>query len=167
MLAAIAALSLALLPARWPAAVALQGVVARTAPLIMATNDQVTPDNPKGLSGPLITYNTISAEMRALVNDAFIQRNRERKMADKPPYESIDAMIDAYVELGAEYGWTREDAESEVVRFLQRKGLAEEGGFTGAVQDYVAQLMLVLLLGSLGYSTAIGGGLAAWDNPFF
>lgn len=120
-----------------------------------------------GLTGTLITYASVSAEMRNLIDEAFTQRNRERLLSDKPPYTSLEAMVDAYVEHGAKQGWTREDAESEVVRFLQRRALSNEGGFTGSAQDYAAQAMLVLLLGSLGYQTTTGGGLAAWENPFF
>mmetsp|Transcript_3715 Transcript_3715/g.12481 ORF Transcript_3715/g.12481 Transcript_3715/m.12481 type:complete len:175 (-) Transcript_3715:229-753(-) len=127
----------------------------------------VTADNPKGLTGPLITYSGISPEMRNLVDEAFQRRNRERLLTDKPPYASVEAMVDAYVELGSAQGWTREDAESEVVRFLQRRALAEEGGFSGEPQDYAAQVLLALLVGSIGYSTATGGGISTWENPFF
>jgi len=138
----------------------------RAARITAMVADEVLAENPKGLSGPLITYAGISPEMRILVDEAFTKRNRERTMTDKAAYESIDSMIEAYVEIGAEQSWTRLDAESEVVRFLQRRALVNEGGFTGAPQDYAAQVMLVLLLGTAGYSTASGGAVA-WENPFF
>ena len=44
-------------------------------------------------------------------------------------------MISAYEELGKEKGWTRADAESEVVRYLQRRAIAAEGSLDGDGQD--------------------------------
>ena len=62
------------------------------------------------------------------------------------------AQVDAYEVLGAEKGWSREEAESEVVRYLCRKSLAVEGGFEGGGQDYASFALLTLLIGTLVYN---------------
>ena len=59
--------------------------------------------------------------------------------------------MDAYEVLGAEKGWTREEAESEVVRYLQRQSLAIEGGVGG--QDYGSFGLLAVLFATVAYNS--------------
>lgn len=63
--------------------------------------------------------------------------------------------MDAYEVLGAEKGWTREEAESEVVRYLQRKSLAVEGGVGDGLggQDYASFGLLALLITTVVYNS--------------
>mmetsp|Transcript_60161 Transcript_60161/g.164838 ORF Transcript_60161/g.164838 Transcript_60161/m.164838 type:complete len:98 (-) Transcript_60161:168-461(-) len=87
-----------------------------------------------------------------MVNEALAARDRTRVMEGKPKYENVYTMVDAYEVLGAEKGWSREEAESEVVRYLCRRSLAVEGGFEGGGQDYASFALLAILIGSIGYS---------------
>ena len=70
-------------------------------------------------------------------------------------------MIDAYVEeaAAAGLGWTRAEAESEVVRYLQRRALADEGGIDGDGQDKAAFALLALLIGLLSALFAQNTGM--------
>ena len=129
----------------------------------------------------LIRFSSISDEFIPLVNTALARLDRNRVLQGKPKYETIDGMIDAYVEESAKAGlnWTREEAESEVTRYMMRQALADEGGIgnggKGDGQDRAAFALLALLIASVGYQTAGGqmpdlpqvrsGGLEL--NPFF
>ena len=88
----------------------------------------------KQLSDPkLITYASISDEFKPLVLVALTKLDKFRALSGKPKYETIEGMVDAYVQEAADagLGWTRKEAESEVVRYLQRRALADEGGLDG------------------------------------
>ena len=129
----------------------------------------------------LIRFSSISDEFIPLVNTALARLDRNRVLQGKPKYETIVGMIDAYVEESAKAGlnWTREEAESEVTRYMMRQALADEGGIgnkgKGDGQDRAAFALLALLIASVGYQTAGGqmpdlpqvrsGGLEL--NPFF
>ena len=81
-------------------------------------------------STELITYAEQSEEFKGLMDTALARLDRNRLINGKPKYESVDGMIEAYIdEAGkAGLGWTQEEAESEVVRYLRRQALADEGG---------------------------------------
>ena len=129
----------------------------------------------------LIRFSSISDEFIPLVNNALARLDRNRVLQGKPKYETIDGMIDAYVEESAKAGlnWTRDEAEREVTRYMMRQALADEGGIgnggKGDGQDRAAFALLALLIASVGYQTAGGqmpdlpqirdGGLEL--NPFF
>jgi hypothetical protein len=112
-------------------------------------------------SETLITYASISDEFKPLVLTALAKLDRGRVMQGKPKYETVEGMIDAYVEESRSAGldWTREESESEVVRYLQRQALANEGGITGDGQDKAAFALLFLLVGLLGAQGAQWAGL--------
>ena len=55
-------------------------------------------------------------------------------------------MVDRLHELGKPKGWTREDAESEVVRYLQRQALRSEGGLDGSAQELPTFALLALVI---------------------
>ena len=119
-------------------------------------------------SGKLTTFSAISDEFKPLVLVALERLDRNRVMQGKPKYETLDGMIDSYVEEAdnAGLGWTREMAESEVVRYLQRQALADEGGIGeggGDGQDKAAFALLAMLigLGSLQVQQWLGLGGAA------
>lgn len=88
----------------------------------------------------------------------MLRLDRNRVLNGKPKYETIEGMIDSYVvEAGnAGLGWTRDEAESEVTRYLMRQALADEGGIGGEDgkgdgQDKVAFALLGLLIGLVSY----------------
>ena len=78
-----------------------------------------------------------------------VRLDRNRVLQDKPSYKDINGMIESYVEEAdkAGLGWTKQEAESEVVRYLMRQALADEGGLDGDGQDKAAFALLALLLG--------------------
>ena len=116
-------------------------------PLVMSA-----PNKKQMSSSELITYAGLTDEWQALTSVALKRLDKNRVMQGKPKYESIAGMTDAYVEeaASANLGWTRADAESEVVRYLMRQALADEGGIGGDGgdgQDKMAFGMLTVLLG--------------------
>lgn len=79
----------------------------------------------------LITFASLDETAKFSIETALADRNRERILAGQPKYESIDAMIDAYVEFegpGTEKNLSKAQCEDAVMRFLQRKALMSEGG---------------------------------------
>lgn len=113
----------------------------------------------KELSGSTIRYDDLSEDMQQLVQEALARRDRARLLEGKPKYNSVQGMVDAYVELGKPKGWTREDAESEVVRYLQRQALRSEGGLDGSAQELPTFALLALVIVSAGYGYAVKLGL--------
>jgi hypothetical protein len=85
----------------------------------------------KQMSRPddLVTLAETTTDFRALMEAALVRLDKRRRLEGQPKYETIDGMVDSYVEEAAKagLGWTRAEAESEVVRFLKRKALANEG----------------------------------------
>ena len=103
----------------------------RAGPLSLNEFGGAVSDEDKELTGSTIKFSELSDEMGALVMTALAQRDRERLLSGQEKYETLDGMISAYEELGKEKGWTRADAESEVVRYLQRRAIAAEGSLDG------------------------------------
>ena len=107
-------------------------------------------DNAKQMSSSeLITFAGLTDEWQSLTKAALIRLDRNRVLQDKPSYKDINGMIESYVEEAdkAGLGWTKQEAESEVVRYLMRQALADEGGLDGDGQDKAAFALLALLLG--------------------
>jgi hypothetical protein len=52
---------------------------------------------------------------------------------------------------GSKKGLTRAEAESEVLRYLQRKSLMDEGAMEGDAQDYVTFGLLALVMFGAAY----------------
>ena len=98
----------------------------------------------------------MSPEFQDLSMIALTRLDKFRAMSGKPKYETLDGMIETYMRETAERGmnWTREEAESECCRYLQRQALADEGGVDGDGQDKAAFGMLAGLLALVGYGTA-------------
>ena len=96
--------SIPLLRAPWPA-------VARTPPPQLSADKQMSSDE-------LVTYAEVTDDFRALMGAALKRIDKSRAMSGKDKYETVEGMIDAYVVEAdkAGLGWTRADAESEVVR---------------------------------------------------
>ena len=116
----------------------------------------------KQLSDPkLITYDDVGTDFRPLINVALARLDKFRSLSGKPKYETIDGMIDAYVQESADAGlnWTRAEAESEVLRYLQRQALADEGGIDDDGQDKAAFALLAGLIGLVSASLAQNAGL--------
>ena len=102
----------------------------------------------------LILFDTLSKDYQTVVLAALEQRNKMRILSGMPRYESIQAMVDAYMEFeGAEKGLSAEEAEDEVVRFLQRQALLDEGGLDGDPQELVTFGLLAALIGGIAYAT--------------
>jgi len=128
----------------------------------MALAEEATKDDDKGLTGPVITFDSLSPEFQKLCSELLVKRDRVRVMNGQPKYETVQGMIDAYAELGLVKGWSREEAESEVVRFLQRRVLQDEGGNDGEGMDTAAFAMLGLNGAIIVYATAVNQG---WLPP--
>ena len=114
---------------------------------------------PKDADGKvLITFASVDKTGKEMIGMALDQRNRERILAGQPKYESIDAMIDAYMEFeGAKEGMSRAQCEDAVIRFLQRQAIMNEGG--GDLKDpqtIVTFGLLVLLVVGAGFNIATG-----------
>ena len=115
-------------------------------------------DDDKGLTGSIIAYDDLSEEFKELANAALKRRDRARVLEGKTKYGSVQGMVEAYTELGKEKGWTPEEAESEVVRYLQRQALRDEGGLDGAGQELPTFVLLGLLVVSIVYGLLSGSG---------
>ena len=92
---------------------------------------------------------------------ALQRLDKNRVLQGKPKYGDLDGMIASYIEATAERGmdWSADEAESEVVRYLSRQALADEGGLDGDGQDNANFALLALLLGLAGYAAASSFGL--------
>ncbi len=91
---------------------------------------------PKGET--LVTYASLDDTGREMIEMALVQRNKERMLAGEPKYESVEAMVDAYVVFnGKEKGLSRAQCEDVVMRFLHKKALLIEAGDEG--QRQIAQ----------------------------
>jgi len=111
----------------------------------------------------LVSLDSISDEFMAQVEASLVDRNKERILSGLPKYESISAMVDAYEEFEArEKGMSRAEAESEVLRYLQRRALMSEGGFSSSdPQDVVTFVLLGALVLGVGYQAVLQGTGAA------
>ncbi|KAL1519963.1 hypothetical protein AB1Y20_023449 [Prymnesium parvum] len=95
----------------------------------------------------LLSLAEISETLRETCEYALRKRNAERKLAGQPEYESLEAMVDAYMEYeGRELGYSRAKCESEVVRFLQRRALLEEGYASWKDPQTVATFLLLAII---------------------
>ena len=131
----------------------------RAGPLSLNEFGGAVSDEDKELTGSTIKFSELSDEMGALVMTALAQRDRERLLSGQEKYETLDGMISAYEELGKEKGWTRADAESEVVRYLQRRAIAAEGSLDGDGQDNATFGLLAFAIALALYGAATGSGL--------
>lgn len=149
------------LPVRAPARRALH-IFAAEESSISGVDKQLT-------SEKLITYAETSPEFKPLLSVALGKLDKFRAISGKPKYETIDGMIDAYVQEAADagLGWTREEAESEVVRYLKRRALADEGGIDGDGQDKAAFALLALLIGLVSALLAQNAGIIEAPNTTF
>jgi len=144
-----------------PVAHSASATVCRTGCLQLQADDAASSDGAvdKQLSDPkLIRFSSISEEFKPLCEAALIRLDRNRVLNGKPKYETIEGMIESYVvEAGnAGLGWTRDEAESEVTRYLMRQALADEGGIGGGGkgdgQDKAAFALLGLIIGILSWN---------------
>jgi hypothetical protein len=120
------------------------------------------------LTGSIIRLADLEPEFQDLCRAMLVRRDRARLLNGQSKYESVEGMIEAYVELGKPKGWTREEAESEVVRYLQRQALRSEGGLDGSAQDTPTFVLLGLAIAALVYGIiSKEGPLEVWPNPFF
>ena len=131
----------------------------RAGPLSLNEFGGAVSDEDKELTGSTIKFSELSDEMGALVMTALAQRDRERLLSGQEKYETLEGMISAYEELGKEKGWTRADAESEVVRYLQRRAIAAEGSLDGDGQDNATFGLLAFAIALALYGAATGSGL--------
>mmetsp|Transcript_32302 Transcript_32302/g.76934 ORF Transcript_32302/g.76934 Transcript_32302/m.76934 type:complete len:172 (-) Transcript_32302:114-629(-) len=122
----------------------------------------------KELTGSIIRLADLEPEFQDLCQAMLVRRDRARLLDGKSKYETVEGMIEAYVELGKPKGWTREEAESEVVRYLQRQALRSEGGLDGSAQDTPTFVLLAFAIGALVYGiVSKEGPVELWPNPFF
>lgn len=125
-------------------------------PLVMAD----APVDKQMSSDKIITFAGQPDDMKALIEAALKRLDRNRAMQGKPKHETVDAMISSYVEEAAQagLGWTREEAESEVVYYLRRQALADEGGIGGGGKGDGQDKAAFAMLGLLGL-TGLASGL--------
>ena len=120
------------------------------------------------LTGSIIRLADLEPEFQDLCRAMLVRRDRARLLNGQSKYETVEGMIEAYVVLGKPKGWTREEAESEVVRYLQRQALRSEGGLDGSAQDTPTFVLLGLAIASLVYGiVSKEGPVELWPNPFF
>ena len=115
---------------------------------------------PKGPDGEtLITYASLDSTGVAMIEMALASRNKERILSGEPKYESVQAMIDAYIEFeGRDKGMSAAQCEDAVLRFLQRRALLSEGGadFKDPQTVVTFALLGVILIGA-AYNLAVNG----------
>ena len=106
----------------------------------------------------LITQASLDKTGKEMIEMALETRNRERILAGEPKYESVDAMIDAYVEFeGEKEGLSRQQCEDAVLRFLQKRALMEEGAADlSDPQTIVTFGLLAFILLGAAYNIATG-----------
>ena len=112
-------------------------------------------------SDELVTYEECTDDFKKLMLAALKRLDKNRLMQGKPKYETVEGMIDAYVEeaAGAGLGWSRADAESEVVRYLKRQALVDEGG------EKAPDNVFIGIFGIIVIYSAITGFAPAQDLP--
>lgn len=98
-------------------------------------------------SDELVTWAEVNDDFKELCLVALKRLDKNRVMSGKPKYENVDGMIDAYVEeaAAAGLGWTRADAESEVVRYLKRQAMSDEGGEKDVDQQWIGIFALIVI----------------------
>lgn len=105
----------------------------------------------------LVTLGTLSPDYRTMVEGALATRNKERLLSGLEKYESLEAMIDAYVEFEGREKLSRDECEDAVIRFLQRKALLAEGQSDGGPQEFVTFGLLLALVGGVAFGYAKNG----------
>ena len=114
---------------------------------------------PRGPDGSvLITFQSLDKTGKEMINMALDDRNKARILAGEPKYESLDAMIDAYMAFeGESKGMSRQQCEDEVLRFLQKQYLLSEGGadFKDPQTIVTFGLLALIVLGG-GFRVATG-----------
>ena len=108
-------------------------------------------------SSTLVTYAETNEDFKALMLAALKRLDKNRVLQGKPKYETVEGMIDAYVEEASQagLGWTRAEAESEVVRYLKRQALADEGGEKAPDNVFIGIFALIVLYSAYtGYAPA-------------
>ena len=114
---------------RLPAATTLRPQLSRT-PLVRCTASDGEAAASQLPEEGLVTYASLDEDYKTLIDGALMNRNKVRIMEGKPKYNDVAAMVDAYYEFeGAEKGMSKEACENEVIRYLQRAALMDEGGF--------------------------------------
>ena len=109
----------------------------------------------------LVTYDEATDDWKRLMETSIKRIDKSRVMSGKAKYETVEGMIDAYVEEAASagLGWTRAEAESEVVRYLKRQALADEGGERSPDSVFIGIFAIIVI-----YS-AVTGFAPAQDLP--
>ena len=130
---------------------------------IVCSGAGTPPPVDKQMSNPdeLVTFAETNEDFKELMLAALVRLDRNRVLQGKPKYETVDGMIDAYVEeaAGAGLGWTRADAESEVVRYLKRQALADEGGESAPDNVFIGIFAVIVIY------AAVTGIAPAQDLP--
>ena len=125
---------------------------------MMCTSDDEPPDarplTDKQMSRPdeLVALSDVTPDFLVLMEAALSRLDKKRRLEGRPAYRTIEAMIDAYVEEAANagLGWSREEAESEVVRFLKRQALADEGSPGSNPDDvFIGIFALIVIWGAV------------------
>jgi len=107
----------------------------------------------------LALYESMDAEGKATIDGALQQRNKMRVLSGLPRYESLADFVRAYMEYeGKEKGISEEEAEREVLQFLQKLAIMDEGGADFKdPQTIVTFALLAALLVGIGSSLTQNG----------
>ena len=106
----------------------------------------------------LITIASLKGESLELLESELNKRNKERFLEGKEQYDSIEAMVDEYVNYeGKDADMSREQCEDAVLRYLQRRALLSEGadGLTDPQTLLSLVLLGALLIGVVGVCFAL------------
>lgn len=120
------------------------------------SDEEIFPKGPDGKT--LITFASLDKTGQEMIEMALATRNKERILAGEPKYESVEGMVDAYVEFeGEKEGLSRAQCEDLVMRFLQKRALMEEGAADlSDPQTLVTFGLLGAILIGAAYNLAIG-----------
>ena len=126
---------------------------------MMMSDDGVMEVSAEGGEGKaLITLASISGDYRRSIEGALEVRNKERLLSGLEKYDSVQAMIDAYVEFeGRDKGMSVAACEDAVLRYLNRKAMLEEGAMEGDAQETVTFGLAALLIFGVGVGLVKSG----------
>ena len=119
-------------------------------------------DREKAKDERLVLYSDLDETYKVMVAKSLDERNKERILSGLPVYEDIPAMVRAYMEYeGEKEGMTLAEAESEVIKYLQRRALLEEGNLDGDPQTILTFVLLAAVLVGAAYNLITGQGAGA------
>jgi|Transcript_56507 hypothetical protein len=152
----IAATTTALRPAAVPRFQSTQlGLIKRVRPMMCASEDAMPPTTPQVV---LTIYPSMDGEDKTTIDAALIARNKQRILMGQPRYDSLSDFVAAYMNFEDGKGLSVAEAEAEVLGYLQKQSILDEGGADlSDPQTAVTFGLLVALVAGIGSSFLQGG----------